>query len=155
MDSKASVKIYGREYNISGDKSEEEICHIADYVDKKMRLINRVAGDSAAGSIAILSAVNIAEEYFDALDEIEAVKSEKMKIENEAKYYQKMWEDTEKKFQQYKEDVSNFKKMRASSEESLKELQAKCSEYENSFFDLQMENIQLKSEIEKLKNGEK
>ena len=155
MESRASVKIYGREYNIAGDKSEEEICRIADYVDQKMRLICRCTRDSAAGSIAILSAVNIAEEYFDALDQIEALKEEKQQTENDAKYYQKMWEDSKKSFGQYKEDVSTMKNLQASSEEKFRELQAKCSEYENSFFDLQMENIQLKSEIEKLKNGEK
>ncbi len=33
----------------------------------------------------------------------------------------------------------------------MKELRDKCSEYENSFFDLQMENIKLKNELDKLK----
>lgn len=153
MSNKASVKIYGREYNIAGDKPEEEICKIAEYVDEKMRLISRLAGSSASGSIAILSAVNIAEEYFDALEQIKKLKAEKIQMENDSKYYLKMWEDAKKSFRQYKDDVDNMKTQQVEREENFKSLEAKCSEYENSFFDLQMENIQLKSELEKLKNN--
>ncbi len=153
MSNKASVKIYGREYNIAGDKPEEEICKIAEYVDEKMRLISRLAGSSASGSIAILSAVNIAEEYFDALEQIKKLKAEKIQMENDSKYYLKMWEDAKKSFRQYKDDVADMKTQQVEREENFKSLEAKCSEYENSFFDLQMENIQLKSELEKLKNN--
>ncbi len=46
-----------------------------------MRLISRVAGDSGQGSIAILSAINVAEEYFDALSQIEQLKISKTQLE--------------------------------------------------------------------------
>ena len=46
-----------------------------------------------------------------------------------------------------------MKNQKKESDERFKELQSRCTEYENSFFDLQMENIQLKSELEKLKNN--
>lgn len=154
MDNKVTVKIYGQEYIIAGDKSKEEILKIADYVDNKMRLISKVAGESAAGSIAILSAINIAEEYFDTLNQIEQLRTTKTQLENDSKYYLKMWEDAKKNFIQYKDNMNDMKSERKEKEERFKELQAKCSEYENSFFDLQMENIQLKSELEKLKNNE-
>ncbi|MGF6375286.1 cell division protein ZapA [Clostridiales Family XIII bacterium PM5-7] len=154
MDNKVTVKIYGQEYIIAGDKSEEEILRIADYVDTKIRLISKVAGESAAGSIAILSAINIAEEYFDTQNQIEQLKTTKAQLENDSKYYLKMWEDAKKNFIQYKENMNEMKHERKETEERFKELEAKCSEYENSFFDLQMENIRLKSELEKLKNNE-
>ena len=38
--------------------------------------------------------------------------------------------------------------------ERFKQLEDKCAEYENQIFDLQMENIQLKSELEKLRRDE-
>ena len=130
-----------------------EIEKIAEYVDNKMRLISRVAGDSGQGSIAILSAINVAEEYFDALSQIEQLKISKTQLENDSKYYLKMWEDAKQNSMQYKESMSEIKTQKKENDERFKELQAKCSEYENSFFDLQMENIQLKSELEKLKNN--
>ena len=64
-----------------------------------------------------------------------------------------MWEDAKKNFAQYKENLSQMQNQKKENEERFKELQAKCTEYENSFFDLQMENIQLKSELEKMKNN--
>lgn len=153
MDSRVTVRIYGQEFTIAGDKSEEEIVKIAEYVDNKMKLISRVAGDAGQGSIGILSAVNIAEEYFEAMKQVETLRTDKQQMENDSKYYLKMWEDAKKNFQQYKESISSMKDQKKESEERFKELQSKCTEYENSFFDLQMENIQLKSELEKLKNN--
>ena len=35
-------------------------------------------------------------------------------------------------------------------DEALEELKQKCKEYESTCFDLQMENIQLKSKLEKM-----
>ncbi len=153
MDSRVTVKIYGQEFTIAGDKSEEEIIRIAEYVDNKMRLISRVAGDAGQGSIGILSAVNIAEEYFEAVKEAEQLRIARQQMENDSKYYLKMWEDAKKNFAQYKESIADMKNQKKESDERFKELQSRCTEYENSFFDLQMENIQLKSELEKLKNN--
>lgn len=153
MDSRVTVKIYGQEFTIAGDRSEEEIIRIADYVDNKMRLISRVAGDAGQGSIGILSAVNIAEEYFEAVKEAEQLRIARQQMENDSKYYLKMWEDAKKNFAQYKESIADMKTQKKESDERFKELQSRCTEYENSFFDLQMENIQLKSELEKLKNN--
>ena len=34
-------------------------------------------------------------------------------------------------------------------EEKIRKLEEKCSEFESSYFDLQMENVQLKSQLEK------
>lgn len=152
MDSRVTVKIYGQEYTIAGDKPEEEILRIAEYVDNKMRLISRVAGEAGQGSIGILSAINIAEEYFEAMNQVEQLRTAKQQMENDSKYYLKMWEDAKKNFMQYKENMDDMKTRNKESEERFKELQSKCTEYENTFFDLQMENIQLKSELEKLKN---
>ena len=153
MDSRVTVKIYGQEFTIAGDKSEEEIIRIAEYVDNKMRLISRVAGDAGQGSIGILSAVNIAEEYFEAVKEAEQLRIARQQMENDSKYYLKMWEDAKKNFAQYKESIADMKNQKKESDERFKELQSRCTEYENSFFDLQMENIQLNSELEKLKNN--
>ena len=154
MDNKVTVKIYGQEYIIAGDKQPDEILRIAEFVDNKMRLIGRVAGESAPGSIAILSSINIAEEYFDAMEQMENLRTSKTQLESDSKYYLKMWEDSKKNYMQYKENIAELKNKKKETDERIKELEKKCSEYESSFFDLQMENIQLKSELEKLKyNG--
>ena len=40
-DNKVKVKIYGQEYTISGERDEQTIIEIAEYVDTKMREISR------------------------------------------------------------------------------------------------------------------
>lgn len=70
MGDKVEVKIYGQTYSISGDKTQEEIEKIADYVDDRMHLVSKVMGRNGTGAVAVLSSINIAEEYFDQQEEM-------------------------------------------------------------------------------------
>jgi cell division protein ZapA len=154
MSEKVEVKIFGQTYTISGDKSKEEIERIAGYVDEKMHLIARIADKNGTGSgIAVLTAVNVTEEYFDQMEAMERLKTANEQLERDSAHYIKQWEDSKKNFMQSKENLDKVKEQARKEEERYKELEKKCTEYENSIFDLQMENIQLKSEIEKLQNS--
>ena len=150
MDERVNVKIYGQDYLISGDKEREEIEKVAEYVDNKMHLIARVTDKRGTGTIAVLTAINITDEYFDAMDEIERLKASNQQIEKDAQRYLKMLDDTKESHMQSKENLDKLREQSKEDETKYRELEKKCSEYENSIFDLQMENIQLKSEIEKL-----
>lgn len=153
MDGKAQVTIFGQNYIIAGDKPQEEIQEIAEYVDNKMRLIGKMTGKTSSSSIAVLTAVNVAEEYFDSLDEVEKLKAGKAHAEEECEKYQEMLEEDKKNIQKSKDDLQKLKEEKNEQEERFQDLDKKCSEYENNIFDLQMENIQLKSELEKYKTG--
>ena len=150
MDEKVNVKIFGQDYLISGDKDKEDIEKVAEYVDNKMHLIARVTDKRGTGTIAVLTAINITDEYFDAMDEIERLKAANQQIEKDAQRYLKMLDDTKATHEQSKETLDKLMEQSKEEETKYRELEKKCSEYENSIFDLQMENIQLKSEIEKL-----
>ncbi len=150
MDEKVNVKIFGQDYLISGDKDKEDIEKVAEYVDNKMHLIARVTDKRGTGTIAVLTAINITDEYFDAMDEIERLKASNQQIEKDAQRYLKMLDDTKETHKQSKENLDKLMEQSKEDETKYRELEKKCSEYENSIFDLQMENIQLKSEIEKL-----
>lgn len=56
------VSIFGREYNIRGGSDEEYIRDLAAYVDSVMKDIADKAGAISSGRIAILAALNIADE---------------------------------------------------------------------------------------------
>ncbi len=43
--------------------------------------------------------------------------------------------------------------MQSGMDDVIREVEGKCRELENSFFDLQMENLQLKKELEKYKTS--
>ena len=176
---KVNVKIYGQEYVIAGDKPREEIIQVAAHVDMKMQEIGEAAKSLGASpsNIAVLSAVNIASEYFEVLEEIEELKRLNLQLEKDAQHYVQLWDEAKKNLIQYKEEtqgivqerdtlrktlmekeqeIQNIKlasqsaaeKMQESAKAELAESEAKCKELENSFFDLQMENLQLKKELE-------
>ena len=174
---KVNVKIYGQEYVIAGDKPREEIIQVAAHVDMKMQEIGEAAKSLGASpsNIAVLSAVNIASEYFEVLEEIEELKRLNLQLEKDAQHYVQLWDESKKNYMDYKEEtqaivvqrddllneirqkeaeaqqlheaVNNARQQAQSSmEEVVREVEDKCKELENSFFDLQMENLQLKKE---------
>lgn len=61
-----------------------------------------------------------------------------------------MWDDSKQSFRKYKDSVSQMHDKTKEDDEALEELKQKCKEYESTCFDLQMENIQLKSKLEKM-----
>lgn len=152
-DSKVKVRIYGQEYTISGERDEETIVEIADYVDGKMREISRFFSSNIPGSLAVLAAINIADELFEAREETQRVKAEKVQLEKDAENYLKMWDEAKKSFAQYKEGANRAGEEKKTLEEKCRQLEERCSEFESSYFDVQMENIRLKDQLDKLKGN--
>jgi len=68
MKSLVRVEIMGREYNIRSDEGEERVKKIAKYVDEKLRKISEVSKTTSSLNAAILAAMDIANEYFEALE---------------------------------------------------------------------------------------
>lgn len=177
---KVSVKIYGQEYVISGQKTREHIVKVAAYVDNRMHEIAAAAPSCSVTDLAVLSAVNIADETFDSKDEVEELKKLNVQLEKDAQHYVQLWDEAKKTSLQYKDEKQGItsqiddlkaqleekrqeiEDMRKAEEETLAalkaecqkvlaEAEAQCKELENSFFDLQMENLQLKKELETYK----
>ncbi|MBR1993443.1 MAG: cell division protein ZapA [Firmicutes bacterium] len=140
------------------------------------------AAGAAPSNIAVLSAVNITSEHFKMMEEMEDLKRMNFQLEKDAQHYVQLWDESKKNYMDYKEEtqaivlqkdelmnqlrardmeiqqlkaVAEAAKTQAanSMEEVVKEIEDKCRELENSFFDLQMENLQLKRELEKYKNN--
>ena len=58
------VNIFGSEYVLKAEGNHEYIKNIANYVDKKMREIDKSQKINASVKVAILAALNIADELF-------------------------------------------------------------------------------------------
>lgn len=56
------VEIYGEEYIVRGDSTTEHIANIAQYVDKKMKQISNRSHQLPLTKVAVLTALNIADE---------------------------------------------------------------------------------------------
>lgn len=144
--------------------------------------VAKSAGASPS-NVASLAAVNIASEYFQTLDEMEDLKRINMQLEKDAQHYVQLWDESKKNYMDYKEEtqavvlqkdemvnqlrqkdaeIQQLKyeieaaKTQAQSnmDDVVQEIESKCRELENSFFDLQMENLQLKKELGKYKNND-
>jgi cell division protein ZapA len=63
------VNIYGTEYPIRGEVDVEYIRHVAEYVDRKMREVDQTTAAKSSLKVAILTALNIADELFRERDE--------------------------------------------------------------------------------------
>ncbi len=148
-DNRVKVRIYGQDYIISGERDEETIRQIASYVDSRIREVSKYFSGNVQGSLAVLAAVNITDELFETREKIAALTEAKEQVEKDAQHYLKMWDEAKKSFMQYKEEAANAAAEKQKSEEKYRQLEEKCSEFESSFFDIQMENIRLKSELEK------
>ncbi len=148
-DNRVKVRIYGQDYIISGERDEETIRQIAAYVDSRIREVSKYFSGNVQGSLAVLAAVNITDELFETREKIAALTEAKEQVEKDAQHYLKMWDEAKKSFMQYKEEAANAAAEKQKSEEKYRQLEEKCSEFESSFFDIQMENIRLKSELEK------
>lgn len=64
MENKVKVQIFGATYSIQGEADTDYIIRLADYVNEKMK---EVGGNLQTGNqlqVAILAALNIADEYF-------------------------------------------------------------------------------------------
>lgn len=61
------VKIFNSEYNLQGENSEK-VERISDYLDGIMNRINNESPNQSEETIAVVSALNIAEEYFKEKD---------------------------------------------------------------------------------------
>ncbi len=78
------VHIYGSEYVIKGDADPEHIRAIAEFVDRKMREINQSGSIKSTLKVAILAALNVADEYFrtreDQRRQLESYESQALKL---------------------------------------------------------------------------
>ncbi|MBE6036894.1 MAG: cell division protein ZapA [Clostridiales bacterium] len=197
---RVTVKIGGQEYTIAGTAARDHIITVADYVDSKMQELSAALVNRSKTDIAVLSAVNAADEYFTLLRDTDSLRDRNAQLEKDTAHYIQLWEEAKKSFIQYKEEsqaVVSLKdelqrevmekeqtinelrrrimtmeeemdamqrkhtnlmqrmeaqeEAKSSSAGELKALEEKCREMENNYFDLQMENIRLKGEVERYK----
>ncbi len=58
------VTIFGKEYEVKGSTDEKYVEYLANYVDSVMRDISKRSSSFSSSNVAILAALNIADEMF-------------------------------------------------------------------------------------------
>jgi cell division protein ZapA len=64
LDKGIEINILDQRFTIKGDRDEDYMKRIADYVDKKIRELQKITRMVELQKIVILAALNIADEYF-------------------------------------------------------------------------------------------
>jgi cell division protein ZapA len=59
-----NVEISGQSFTISSDAEENYILKVANYVNDKMQELSRASKPAAKSNVAMLTALNIADEYY-------------------------------------------------------------------------------------------
>ena len=59
-----TVKIYGQEYTLRGEADADYVQEVARFVDARMREISATSSVAMTTKVAILAAINIADELF-------------------------------------------------------------------------------------------
>ncbi len=81
MGKTVEVEIYGQRYTLLGDADEQYVRRLAKYVDEHMRAVASGLKTATPSKLAVLTAVNIAHQLFQA---------ERLRVENEADVERRM-----------------------------------------------------------------
>lgn len=79
---RTSVDIYGTQYIIIGTESPGHIRLVASMVDEKMREISSKNSSLDSSKLAVLTAVNIVNDYIKAMDRIEQLENELKRVKD-------------------------------------------------------------------------
>jgi cell division protein ZapA len=79
------VKICGKEYTMAGFESEEYIHRVAIYVDRKMLELKSQYVSLNTGTLAVLTALNVADDLLKLQDQMEALAQEYQVLSEELK----------------------------------------------------------------------
>lgn len=64
MKERFSIKILGQEISVLSDSGDEHVTKVVDYINKKAEEIGKESSNMTTLNIAILVALNVADEYF-------------------------------------------------------------------------------------------
>lgn len=138
---RVSVKIYGEEYTISGDKPDDQIRVVAKHVDSLMAELSRASGNSLPLTrLAVLSAVNISNDLFDARKAVSDQQNEMANLKKTVEQQNALMKEAETIVNQYRTDaedgdkkyaelqrIFNLKNMELNrAKEELENLQKEC-----------------------------
>lgn len=138
---KVTVNIMGNEYTMIGYDSEEHIQSIAMYVDKKMRELHKKNGMLNNLMVAILTSLNVADEYFKLQQELEVIKKE-------AKKPGKELEDSRYQLRKAKEEISRLNGEAEDLKQQLANSQEEASNIYNEWLKAQKEVKEMAEKVE-------
>jgi cell division protein ZapA (FtsZ GTPase activity inhibitor) len=119
---KVTVTIYGKEYIINGAKPRDYIIKIADHVNEVMTKIAGDMGGGAPSDVAVLAALNAADDYYSYMNRHDESDKEKEQMQKDIEHYTRMWEEAKKNFLQYKTETKSALEKKDKLQQKLNEI---------------------------------
>ena len=73
---KIEVRILGKDYVVKGLETDEYIQRVALYIDKKMNEVSKTDHRLNTALVAVLTAINVADDYFKSIDSFKELQEE-------------------------------------------------------------------------------
>ena len=89
-----TVKINGMEYNLKGKEDDEYLLKVSEYVDGKFKEVSSNNNKLSISSVAVLSALNIADELFKCNKEVDDLLKKKNSLEERIREIKQEIEET-------------------------------------------------------------
>lgn len=115
------VRIGGVEYIISSTADEEYVRHVAYYVDKKLEEMTKNDKRLSTAMAAVLTSVNIADDYFRARDDGETLRGQLLQYADEAGALKAQNQKLEAENKRLKEENKNLQLQNARIDTELKQ----------------------------------
>jgi len=171
---KVIVKINGQDYPIMGSESKEHLLRVGNFVDEKMELVSKNNSRLSTSMIAVLTCVNIADQFLKLQNHLDTVQREHVdpinKLEEFKEDYDVLLNELEEKreglqfFQKQAEELMAYKEKAELENAELKE-QLKIKEkdlanaeniindLQNKFFENQIKLVELRKNLEEDANN--
>jgi cell division protein ZapA len=82
---RVETRIYDNDYVITGEASIDYIIRVSGYVDSRMKELSRAFPEASSTKLAILTAVNIADEFFQLKENPSKESSPTVELEERAR----------------------------------------------------------------------
>ena len=147
---KVLVKINGQEYPIVGAEPKEYLLKVGSFVDDNMESVAKANNRLSTSMIAVLTCINISDQYLKLKSALEEMKKELMKPQekiNELEVYIESMQEIELS-QEDDEQVHLLRNQLKDKENDLEKAQTLINDLQNKLFDNQIKLVQAIKELE-------
>ena len=120
MKNKISIRICGKEYAIVGYESDEYMQKVSLYIDKKMKEVIKNNSKLSTAQAAVLTSINIADDYYKTLEAYTTVENEFSRSNIEFERIKKEFDELKKEIERSKEKSQEYEIKIACLETELK-----------------------------------
>lgn len=140
LKNKVIVRIYGQEHTLKSDDSREYMQRVANLVDDKMNEIASANKKLSTSQLAVLTALNMTDEYLKILDMFEDIKSKLDNPDVELKRIEENLKITQSRLNEKSDELDRVLS-------DYNKLLQESSNYDNLINELKIQNDELSSEL--------